>query len=429
MNQVIDKVVRISLVIMVVLSLFLTWKIWTKPASRSLVEKNKDNSSEVVQTKKMTDVFTPTKLFYHRDKEEFFYSNKETTVLEISSKIAAFDFKHGKEMNAEEVNTALYGGDSFNLSYPEELPLAVYENMNELELNIPSKMSDFKFNRIIFSLADEKAYFVNPQLTEGIEYDAAGDSDTIKKLLKDESKNNYIPVTLTPENVGNIYYIEEEVKLKTYSYILATQSFTTFTKAFFNQPNDLYSNESDNVNLANGEGESLTILADTGEVKYFGKLKQSKASNENSLYYDTFQYVENLGNNLGTLRFFDAKETDILYRNYIEGFPVFGPDMKGRLEVGVQNKNVFVRANQETIQIPIPSAETVTLQPTKELMDELTTAGADESLIEDVQIAYEWQTNSETKQAIDLVPTWYVRYEDSWYSATELLAKLQEGGD
>lgn len=427
MNQVIDKIIKVSLVIMVLLSLFLTWKIWTKPANRSLVEKNKDNSSEVIQTKKVTDVFVATKLFFHPKEDTFLYSNKETSVLDISSKVSAFDFKHGKEIDTKEVNTALYASNSFSLVYPEELPLSVYETINELELGIPSKMQEFKFNRIIFSLADEKAYFVNQQLTEGVEYDVAGDSDTINKLLKDETKNNYIPVGLTPENVANIYYIEDEIKLKTYSYILATPSVSTFTKAFFNQPNDLYANEGDNVNLANSEGESLTILADTGEVKYFGKLKQSNTSEDFSLYYDTFQYVENIGNTLGTLRFFDAKETDVIYRNYIEGFPVFGQDMKGRLEVGVQNKTVFVRTNQETIQIPIPSAETVTLQPTKELMDELINSGADTNLIEDVQIAYEWQTNSETKQAIDLVPTWYVKYEDTWHSAAELIAKLQEG--
>ncbi|MEG2708979.1 MAG: two-component system activity regulator YycH, partial [Vagococcus sp.] len=235
----------------------------------------------------------------------------------------------------------------------------------------------------------------------------------------------YLPVSLTPDNVAGIYYLKEEVKLKTYSYIVATQSFTTFTKAFFNQPNDLYSNESDNLNVFNGEGESLTIQSSTGEVNYFGKLKTSKNAKGNNIYFDTFQYVENLGSTLGTLRFFDSKEGDIIYRNYIEGFPVFGKNMKGRLEVGVQNKNVFVRTNQETIQVPIPSDETVTLIPTAELMDNLAVAGVDLSLIDDAQISYEWQANLETKQVVDLVPTWYIKYQDNWYPASAL---IEQGG-
>ena len=97
--------------------------------------------------------------------------------------------------------------------------------------------------------------------------------------------------------------------------------------------------------------------------------------------------------------------------------------MKGRLEVGVSNKTVFVRTNQETIQVPIPSEETVTLIPTEQLIENLTLAGVDLSLIDDIQIAYEWQTNAETKQVVDLVPIWYVKYEEIWYPAATLIEK------
>lgn len=423
MNHVIDRIVKISLILMILLSLLLSYKIWTKPANRSLTDKAKDNSEKVIHAKKMTDVYVPTKLFYHQTKDKFLYSNKESVILDINEKITAFEFKDGKEMDKKMVQEALYTGNSFNLFFPEAFPLKVYEEMSQLDLAIPSKMTDFMMNRIIFSLENDKVYFVNHELTQGVEYDVSGDSNSIKTLLEDDKKSSYLPVNLTPENVAGVYYLQEDVKLKTYSYIIATQSFTTFSSAFFNQPNDLYSNESDNLNLFNGEGESLNIHSNTGEVAYFGKLKAGKDRGKNSIYYDTFQYVENLGNTLGTLRYFDAKEGDIIYRNYIEGFPVFGKDMKGRLEVGVSNKTVFVRTNQETIQVPIPSEETVTLIPTEQLIETLTLAGIDLSLIDDIQIAYEWQTNAETKQVVDLVPAWYVKYEDTWYPAATLIEK------
>lgn len=425
MNQLIDRIVKTSLVIMILISLFLSWKIWTKPANRSLADKDKDSSEEVVQTKRMTDVYVPTKLFYHQTAEKYVYSNKETMISDVHEKVTSFEFKNGKEMDEKEIQTALYAGNSFNLLFPEEFPLTVYQNINQLKLEVPSKSSDFLFNRVVFSLEKEKVYFLNHQLNKGFEYEASGDTTSIKNLLKDSEKGNYLPVSLNPENVGGIYYLQDEVELKTYSYIVATQSFTTFTNAFFNQPNDLYSTESENVSVQNGEGESLAIQADTGEVKYFGKLKASKHSGKQAIYFDTFQYVENIGNTLGTLRYFDAKAGDIIYRNYIEGFPVFGEDMKGRFEVGVKNKSVFVRTNQETIQIPIPSEETITLIPTEELVAELVAAGIDLSLIDDAQIAYEWQPNLETKQVADLVPSWYVKYEDNWYSAKKL---IEQGG-
>ena len=425
MNQVIDRVVKVSLVIMILISLFLSWKIWTKPANRSLSEKDKNNSEEVVQSKKMTDVFTPTKLFYHQSKDNYLYSNKETLISDIHNKVVSFEFKNSQEMTQKEIESSLYTGNTFNFLFPEEYPLSVYEDIYQLKLDIPSKLTNFLFNRVIFSLDKDKVYFVNHELDKGIEYDVSGDVASIKNSLRDDKKGNYLPVTLTPDNVGGIYYLQDEVQLKTYSYIVATQSFTIFTNAFFNQPNDLYSTESENVSVQNSEGESLVIQASTGEVKYYGKLKVVKQKSEHGIYYDTFQYVENLGNTLGTLRYFDAKEDEIIYRNYIEGFPVFGQDMKGRLEVGVQNRSVSVRTNQETLQIPIPSEETVTLVPTEVLINQLSTAGIDLTLVEDAQIAYEWQPNMETKQVVDLVPTWYVKFEDAWYPATTL---MEQGG-
>ena len=96
MNHVIDRIVKISLILMILLSLLLSYKIWTKPANRSLTDKAKDNSEKVIHAKKMTDVYVPTKLFYHQTKDKCLYSNKESMILDINEKITAFEFKNGK---------------------------------------------------------------------------------------------------------------------------------------------------------------------------------------------------------------------------------------------------------------------------------------------------------------------------------------------
>ena len=161
MNQLLDKVIKVSLVTMILLSLFLSWKIWTKPANRSLAEKDKNSGEELVHSKKMTDVYVPTKLFYHESKDEYLYSNKESMILDIHHKVTGFNFNNGKEMNQKEIEEIIYAGDAFNLLFPEEYPLSVYEDIYDLTLDIPSEMKDMMFNRIIFSLKDDKIYFVN----------------------------------------------------------------------------------------------------------------------------------------------------------------------------------------------------------------------------------------------------------------------------
>ncbi len=39
-------------------------------------------------------------------------------------------------------------------------------------------------------------------------------------------------------------------------------------------------------------------------------------------------------------------------------------------------------------------------------------------------VGYTWQNVKETNRVVDLLPEWYVKYKDNWYSANDLLEKL-----
>lgn len=427
MSKMGENILKIGVICMVLLSLFLSWKIWTKPANRGFQDRTAKVKA-VVQKKDMTEVYMPTKLFYHHGTgDHFLYTNKESTMTSLHEKIVSLEFDTSRTMTTAQVESLTTQRDLFNLVYPSAIPASLFINMNNLSITLPRDSKNLMFNWLIMSLDDNKLYFVNYQNKSGVEIEFKGNIASITSILDAES-NNYVNAFLPTDNVAGIYYLADSAKLKTYSYIIATQSFTTFSRGFFNQPNDLFSNEGENLSLSNSEGESLTIDSQTGEVNYFGKLKQNHSGSENSLYYDTFQYVEDMGTSLGNLRYFSDTSNEVVYRNYVEGFPVFGENMKGSLATTVQNKNVFIKANQDTLQIPLPSDDSVTLVPTQELVDSLKNQGVDMSKIMDIQIGYRWEQNKETQQAIDLVPSWYIKYDNMWRTQEELEKTLTKGG-
>lgn len=428
MKTIGDKLVKISLALMIGLSVLLSWKIWTKPTNRNFDLINKKELSSVVQTKDIAEVYVPTKLFYHKTKDDILYTNRESTITDIQNKVSDFDFESVKKVSKEDNEKIMTQSKTVSLLFPKELPLSVYADTYHLKAKVLDDMNDININRILVSFEEEAVYFMSRNLEEGAKAEVKGNFDGIEKILNENKK--YYSVSLEPDNISQLYYLTEELKLKTYSYIVATQSFTTFSKAFFNQSNDVFSNEGSNVSLSNGEGESLTIQSKTGEVNYFGKVKSPTNKVIENDYYTSFQYVESLGNSLGTLRYFGSnpENGDIVYRNYVEGYPVFGEDMRGLLEVAVQNKNVLVRTNQETIQIPIPSEEEVVLNSTREVLDDLLADGVDLDDVADIQIGYSWKGNPETKQVIELIPEWYILYQDTWIAKPELQNVLQKGG-
>lgn len=428
MKTIGDKLVKISLALMIGLSVLLSWKIWTKPTNRNFDLINKKELSSMVQTKDIAEVYVPTKLFYHKTKDDILYTNRESTITDIQNKVSEFDFESVKKISKEDNEKIMTQSKTVSLLFPKELPLSVYADTYHLKAKVLEDMADIEINRILISFEEEAVYFMSRDQEQGARAEVKGNFEAIEKILN--ANKHYYTVSLDSDNIAQLYYLTEELKLKTYSYIVATQSFTTFSKAFFNQSNDVFSNEGSNVSLSNGEGESLTIQSKTGEVNYFGKVKNGNNHSRENDYFTSFQYVESLGNSLGTLRYFDCNREsgDIIYRNYVEGYPVFGDDMRGILEVAVQNKNVLVRTNQETIQIPIPSEEEVVITSTQALLDDLLANGLDLSDVADVQIGYSWQSNPETKQVVELVPQWYILYQGTWLSKPELQQLLQKGG-
>ncbi len=113
----------------------------------------------------------------------------------------------------------------------------------------------------------------------------------------------------------------------------------------------------------------------------------------------------------------------------MEGFPVFGTDSRGQIgvEVGGETNGsvqVNIQTSLNTIQVPIPSDEEVELASTNEIIQQLEAKGADSNKIGSVIVGYTWQNVKETNRVVDLLPEWYVKYKDNWYSANDLLEKL-----
>jgi len=428
MRRLLDYSIRYGLAAMVALSLFLSFKIWTKPANSTHKETKKDQT-EVVQKKSRSEVFLPTKLIYHHVDDQDSLSYREGLISNIQQKLKKFNYDSleelaGGEATFQRIKTQRH---AVELTYPQPLPLKLYQEVFELPIaDIDSLKDDVMIDGVMISIADNYLYLLNHVDMTVYRTKMMGDFPSITAEFRDED-NVFFDVDFDSENVGQIYYVNEDIQLKKYSYIATVQPFTIFTEAFFNQSAEVYSkSNTENVELTNAEGEFLNVNAETGEINYRGKLKEAADADAN-IYDSSFHYVESTGNVLGNIRFFGAQDDTVIYRNYVEGFPVFGDYTKGRMSVTVQNQNVTVTTNEETLLVPIPSDETVRLEPTRTVLQQLLDHGADITKIHDLQIGYEWQLNTETKQVVDLNPAWYVKYDGIWDSVAVIEEKLSEG--
>ncbi len=230
-----------------------------------------------------------------------------------------------------------------------------------------------------------------------------------------------------PSIMPTQYDTKNPVKLKKYSYILSQQPYTVFRNAFFQKPDEVKNNDESSELIFYDGNETMSIHSDTQVVDFRGELPTIEEAS-GDIFSESFPYISKLGSSLGNIRYFDRKENKIDYRIFVEGFPVFGSDSKGQvgIEIGDDSggSEVNIQTSLNTIQVPIPSDEEVELPNTENVIQNLVDKGADKGKIQSIIVGYTWQNIKETNRVVDLLPEWYVKYQEQWYSVSELLVRL-----
>ncbi|WP_238786645.1 YycH family regulatory protein [Vagococcus coleopterorum] len=431
--KLMEKIIRVSLVLMILLSLFLTWKIWNNSGNKQVAKRQTSNTEQSSSAKHPTDIFLPVKLVYQDQDGKHLYTNKEREIQELSRLLVKDVIGKKTELLDGKKIELVDRKNSFDLSMSDDLSLLYFLKMNEMP--IPNELDNkLTFRRIAVSLEDKEVAFLDEDNHVIYELPLSDDSSQYEKILKNE-KNNYIEVNHDDSILPVYYEFSKPINLPKYSYILATQSYSLFSQAFFLETDELVSNNDDptdrDVNLASPAGNTFNVKYDTGEISYNGLLGKEvdSAYGTETFVEDSFFFVKNIGNSFGTLRYFEGTEEAVTYRNYVEGYPVFSDDTKGRLEFTKKDKGLHIETNQETIQVPIPSKEEVTLSTTKEAVMLLNNYGIAQKDIQGLQIGYTWLSNQETKQVVDLTPEWYVKTNDVWESIEQVIERVTKGGE
>ena len=435
----IDKLIRVLLVGMILLSLYLSAKIWTNSGSKDLSLGNQGTESTVT-LKQAKDVFLPVKLIYHNEEGKHLFTNKENLIVNVNKELIKLEIGSLSQYGDKDKNKFFekqLKRNSLELFFSDPLPLNYFYEINGSE---PKKgpNQDMLFERMVLSFDDNKLYLMTDNDYQIYETTYKGSLSTIKELLRDDN-NRFLEVLHQDTELPIFYHFKEDLKLKKYSYILATQSYTAFSQAFFDNSQEIFPNddnkESRDINLMNAEGSSLNVSYNTGEINFNGRYNPRKNHDtdrtETATIYDgSFYYIEKIANSMGTLRYFEGTKNQVVYRNYVEGYPIFSDHSRGRVEVTKQNQNVQIATNQETIQVPIPSDEEVILPSTEKVIADLKAQGVSLEDMESLQIGYTWETNQETKQVVDLVPEWYIKYQGEWTTITDLQPETnRQGGE
>lgn len=426
-----EKVVRIGLILMIALSIYFSYAIWLSPAGKTSINVD-ETSSQVMESqnyRKTSDVFLPLHLTWIQA-TSLQETNSENLISRFQTVVEGARFGRISELvsgNLEKFNQTKTIDEGVELTYNAPLLLSEYKDVFHLNFDISAitKGNDMPyFNRIQFDEKKDKVRFINYSDHTIYEASISIDWSDVEKELK-ATGTKWTEMKVEPSIMETQYDTKNSVKLKKYSYILSQQPYTVFRNAFFQKPDEVKNNDESSDLIFYDRNETMSIHSETQVVDFRGENPEEASGN---IFSESFPYISKLGSSLGNLRYFDRKENKIDYRIFVEGFPVFGSDSKGQvgIEIGDDSggSEVNIQTSLNTIQVPIPSDEEVELPNTEIVIQNLIDQGADKGKIQSIIVGYTWQNIKETNRVVDLLPEWYVKYQEQWYSVSELLARL-----
>lgn len=428
-----EKIIRVGLIVMIALSFYFSYMIWLNPTGFNNASTETDTGvNPSVQTyKQKSDLFLPLYLTWN-DEEDIKETNSEAVIREIQEVINEATISdltlrtYGEEQafsKAQEVNQGI------SLNYYTTFYLKDYEKTfdKELSLEDESETEDFPFSRIQFDLEENTIQFVDFTHQRVVRGKIDWDKSQVKHLLADNPRE-WTAMRTDQERTSNQYYTQDSIKLKKYSYYSSTQSQSLFREAFFNNPKNVKINDESVDTYYYEGGQNMTVLQDQQQVKFE---TTTDGSDETDLAMLSADYIIRLGNNFGTIRYFDQQDKHLDYRVFVEGYPVFSTGGQGVISVAFSesgqtgSREMTISASLNAIQVPIPSETEIELPSSLSVKNDLIAAGADPESLQQIIVGYQW---GEIKDAplVDLTPAWYVNYDSSWISYDALMTKLAE---
>ncbi|ANV69286.1 MULTISPECIES: YycH family regulatory protein [Bacillus] len=423
----------IVLINLVVISLFLTFNLWTYvPDSTSMQNAKFVQGNEGMNQTKISDVVRPTSIIVHKDKNHY-GSRREADIESIYKPLEVGELHGFREISITKGDFLSYvhGEGKVELVFPTDIPFDAVKSM----FNMKEKSTDKPkhFNRILLDPSRSK--------DQEIKINFVSDGDNFKiyeaKLsglyLKDivNAQNQFI-VSAKPyfdyqlNDMKKLFLPDGTTELSNITYISSNLAVDTFKNTLFSDPRYLSPiTEMSKETFTDGI-RSMEIENDRHMLKYKNSSVLTEKTIDNlMLLQKSFEFVSGHSGSLDSYRLDYMNKGETVFRLNEDGYPVFNADGLAELrqvwgsEEVMEYERPLLSLNTKGIEqkVTLPSGHVViaSLENNPEIKKQL---------IKDIGIGYKLSLDG---QVVRLQPIWYVKLvEDE--TGKQKIYEWSEGG-
>ncbi len=426
--------IHLGLILVILLSVVLSWFIWTNPARYERTKQQTSRSSNVIQNeqanKSVGDIYLPTQVVYRQTATNAHLINNTNVSLTDSIRTAMEKWRLTR-VTRQSVNSRKAYEDIINqdnmvmLKYPDNVTGGILNDAFKQKMDFSGKSS-----RILFSVEKRNEVYLLNDDNYGIYKVRARNQNLarIKEMLSGDVQRFEVKETLINHHLITSYV--NGVKVPEYSYLINKQTAAYFVSTLMNSDNasSVTSKEQSGKTIySDGNSKRMTVNNKRGTVFYEDMAGQSSYhETAGKALLQSFTVLNNMEVPLDNMRYYnyDAKNNAVVYRSYVEGFPIFNQTDYGTVEIQITGpRTKEIDFSLYSLQIPVPTGkERTDLPSTQTVLENLQANGYKLSDIHNIEIGYQWTANPSSDLVVNLTPTWYVNYKDQWVAYQKLTA-------
>lgn len=422
-----EKIKTIILIFLVVLSIVLTWNIWTYQPKYDTLEKSDIVPGVLIsEQKEVREIVRPDRVFHHF--EDIHYGTINMGEIDrIIKEINKWGLKDFEEVTTSmpALEEFLYESGQTQMIFPAQVPLDIYKNTLGLqekeELNI-------NFDRIIIDMNHISkdsgyVYFVSQENSKVYRAMVAAPflisfkEDFYSKASYNKYFKQYALETLTEQK--SLLVGTEKVTMPAYNYLLDVFPSNDFRDALFRNPSFVKRNYTGSGEEFKDSSTLLSVNYDTNTILYVNTAQERGArSNSTNLLQRSIDFVNNHGGWTDNYIYvgMDSFEKTVLFRIFNSaGYPVFNNNgMAEILQIWGQTGIYQYMRNNFTLDRIVETTDVEMISGIEALNILMEGENFDPEFLQDLVLGYE-MTRSFGEPLIHLEPTWYYEYKDQWW--------------
>ncbi|WP_042464220.1 YycH family regulatory protein [Neobacillus dielmonensis] len=416
----------IILTILVLISVFLTWNLWTyHPNYEKLENSNVVPGVTLSQKQEVQTIIKPDMVIYHTNGGYFGTNNAKDldTMIKEMSKWSFFEVENYTE-EAGNIKELINGDGKAEIVFPDDVPIEIYRNVLKLE---GKKVPSFNFDRIVIDAKDSdsdngEVYFVSTEAQQVyISHISPANLAEFKKDFYKEAASQPRYFAYEPSASRTIYLPDGETKMNTFKYFPKILDSEELKEALFSDPNYVQKSTVPPYEEYTNNSSKLSINLDTNIVTYINPTTEEKyVENSYDLVNRSIGFVNEHGGWTDPYRFVSKDEFNrsVTFRLYTsDGYPVFnGRGLSEITEVWGRNEITSYTRPNIALELPLTTEMQMVTQPSgHEVLSYLQNKKNFKSeLLEQLVLGYKMERETEENRLILLEPAWFYRYNGSW---------------